>query len=86
MVCGGGQGRCDALDAVCARGEARVVVYVECAVMIGRMRRAMMSGGSWVSRSLDVIVVRMADVCDCVDRRLARPRCSSPVLTGMWMQ
>ena len=47
-----------------------MVVHVECAVMIGRMRRAMMSGGSWVSRSLDVIVVRMADVCDCVDRRV----------------
>ncbi len=25
-----------------------------------------MSGGSWVSRSLDVMAVRMADVCDCV--------------------
>ena len=43
---------------------------MECAVMIGRMRRAMMSGGFWVSRSLDVIGVRMADVCACVDRRM----------------
>ena len=55
---------------MCARGDAWVVVHVECAVMIGRMRRAMMSGGSWVSRSLGVVVVRMADVCDCVDRRM----------------
>ena len=86
VVCGGGQGRCDAFDAVCTRGDAWVGVYVECVVMIGRMRRAMMSGGSWVSRSLDVIVVRMADVCDCVDRRMAGPRCTSPVRTGMWRQ
>ena len=72
---------------MCARGDAWVVVYVECAVMIGRMRRAMMSGGSWVSRSLDVIVVRVADVCDdCVDRRMVRPRCTSPVRRGMWRQ
>ncbi len=63
-----------------------VAVYVECAVMMGRMSRAMMSCGSWVSRSLDVFVARMADVCDCVDRRLARPRCTSPVRTGMWRQ
>ena len=57
---------------MCARGDAWVVVYVECAVMmIGRMRRAMLSGGSWVNRSLDVIVVHMAYVCDCVDRRMA---------------
>ncbi len=69
-----------------ARGYAWVVVFVESAVMIGRMRRAMMSGGSWVSRSLDVIVVRMADVCDCVDRRMAGPRCLSPVRRGMWRQ
>jgi hypothetical protein len=61
-------------------------VYVECAVMIGRMRRAMMSGGSWVSRSLDVIVVRMADACDCVDRGMAGRRFLPPALTGMWMQ
>jgi hypothetical protein len=86
MVCGGGQGRCDAFDAVCTRGDAWVGVYVECVVMIGRMRSAMMSGGSWVSRSLDVIVVRMADVYDCVDRRLVRPRCSSLVRRGMWGQ
>jgi len=74
------------LVAVCARGGAWVGVYVECAVMIGRMRSAMMSGGSWVSRRLDVIVVRMADVCDCVDRRMVRPRCTSPVGKGMWRQ
>ncbi len=74
------------VDAVCARGDVWVVVYVECAVMIGRMRRATRSDGSWVIRSLDVIVVRMADVCDCVDRRIVRPRCSSPVRRGMWRQ
>ena len=51
------------LDAVCARWDAWVVVYVECAMMIGRMRSAMMSGCGWVNRSLDVLVVRMADVC-----------------------
>ena len=76
----------DALDAVCARGDVRVGVYVECGVMIGRMRRAMMSGGGWMSRSLDVIVVCMAGVCDCVDRRMVRPRCLSPVTTVMWRQ
>jgi hypothetical protein len=54
--------------------------------MIGRIRRAMMSGGGRVSRSPDVIVVRMADVRDCVDRRLVRPRCTWPVKTGMWRQ
>ena len=32
-------------DAVCARGDAWVGVYVECVLAIGRMRRAMMSGG-----------------------------------------
>ena len=36
MVCGVGQGRLDALDAVRACGDAWVGVYVECAVMIGR--------------------------------------------------
>jgi hypothetical protein len=61
-------------------------VCVECVVMIERMRRAMMSGGSWVIRSLDVIVVCVADVCDCVDRRMAGPRCSLPVRTAMWRQ
>ncbi len=71
---------------MCARGYAQVVVYVECAVMMGRMRRAMMSGGSLVRRSLDVIVVRMADVCDCVDRRMARPHFSSPLCTDVWRQ
>ncbi len=71
---------------MCAREDAWVFVYVECALMMGRMRRAMMSGGSWVSRSLDVIVVGVADVCDCVDRRVVRPLCSSPVRTGMWRQ
>jgi hypothetical protein len=30
---------------VFAPGDAWVVVYAECAVMIGRMRRAMMTGG-----------------------------------------
>ena len=35
---------------LCVDGDAWVVVYVECAVMIGRMRRAIMSGGSWVSK------------------------------------
>ena len=74
------------LDAVFAGGDVWVVVYVECAVMIGRMRRAMMSGGSWVSRSLGVVVVRLVNVCDCVDRRLARPRCTPPVRRGMWRQ
>jgi hypothetical protein len=74
------------LDAVRACGDAWVVVHLECAVMIGSMRRAMISGGSWVSRSHDGMVVRTADVCDCVDRRMARPRCSSLVLTGMWRQ
>ncbi len=48
---------------MCARGDAWVFVYVECAVMIGRMRSAMMSGGCWVSRSLDVMVVRVARMC-----------------------
>ncbi len=43
---------------------------MEYVVMLRRMRRAMMSGGSWVGRSLDMIVVRMAHVCDCVDRRM----------------
>jgi hypothetical protein len=61
-------------------------VLVECAVLMGRMRRAMMSGGSWMIRSLDVMVVRTTDVCDCVDRRMVRPRCTSPVRTGMWRQ
>ena len=60
---------------MCACGDSWVVVYVECVVMIGRMRRAMMSGGSWVSRSLDVLVVRKADVCDCADRGMVGPRC-----------
>jgi hypothetical protein len=86
MVCGGGQGRLDALDAVCALGDVRVLLYVKCAVMIGRMRRAMMSGGSSVSRSLDVFVVRMADVSDCVDRRMAGHPCTSPARRGMWRQ
>ncbi len=86
MVCGGSQGRSDALAAVYAREDAWVVMYVECAVMIGRMRRAMMSGGSWVSRSLDGIVVRMADMCDCVDRWMAGPRCTSPVRADMLRQ
>ena len=63
------------LDAGSARGDAWVGVCAESAVMIGRMRRAMMSGGSWVRCSLDVIFMRMADVCDCVDRRMAGPRC-----------
>ena len=71
---------------MCARGDAWVVVYVECALMMGRMRRAMVSGCSWVSRSLDVLVVRTADVCDCVDRRMVVPHCSSPVRRGMWRQ
>ena len=71
---------------MCARGDAWVVVHVECAVMIGRMRRAMMSGGSWVSRSLGVVVVRMGNVCDCVDRRMVGPRCISPVRRGLWRQ
>jgi hypothetical protein len=51
--------------------------------MMGRLRRPMMSG-SWVIRCLDVIVDRTADVCDCVDRRMVQPRCSSPVRMGMW--
>ena len=29
--------------------DAWVGVHVECGVMIGRMRRAMMSGGGWMS-------------------------------------
>jgi hypothetical protein len=75
-VRGGGQGRYDVLDAVYTQG--CMVAYVECAAMIVRMRRAMMSGGCWVSRSLDVFVVRMADVCDYVSRGMAGRRCSPP--------
>ena len=61
-MCGGGQGRCDALDAVCLRGDAWVVVHVECAVMIGRMRRAVVC--AW----LTFVIVR-------ADRRLHATLC-----------
>jgi hypothetical protein len=57
-------------------------VYVECVVMTERIRRAMGLG----EEKPDVFVVRMADVCDCVDSRMVRPRCSSPVRMDMWRQ
>ena len=55
---------------MCSLNSGCMGVHVESAEMMGRMRRAMMSGGSWVGRGLDVLFVRTADVCDCVDRRM----------------
>jgi hypothetical protein len=59
----------DVVDAVYT--QACMGSYVECAAMIVRMRRAMMNCCCRVCRSLDVFVLRMADVCDDVNRGLA---------------
>ncbi len=61
---------CRCLELTCAvRTRGCIGVYVKGAMIIGRMRRVTMSGGSMLI-SVHGLVKRMLHLCGCADRRM----------------